>query len=262
MGGTEDSTEEENDPHADSTHVDSEHTKDVETRIEESKGSGKVNVTINFLKPRTTPSEKIQLFFTAALFVVGVIAACIYYGQLKVMRGQLDEMTTQQRDTEALLRARLVYTDPRMTPYDVHNRPVSKSSPNIVRWGVSPGWKDLANTGAQDVNSAYVLKFLPNKGRFNVREIQQECPPILKNAPIPGAPPIFRGEPVIVPGKSLPIGVAEAANISRKVIIFSFQANYRDIFNKKHLSYVCVWINVLDARNSQFSFVRLKNVST
>jgi hypothetical protein len=48
--------------------------------------------TTTTLPARTRPIELLQLGVNGLLFVIGVAAICIYGGQLKVMKGQLDQM--------------------------------------------------------------------------------------------------------------------------------------------------------------------------
>jgi hypothetical protein len=58
-----------------------------------------INVTVN-VPDRVKPTEILQVMVNAALAVIGVVALCIYWGQLNAMKGQLTEIQKQYPQLE------------------------------------------------------------------------------------------------------------------------------------------------------------------
>jgi hypothetical protein len=204
-------------------------------------------------------------------FFAAAIAAIIYGRQLsvmsdqqRIMQGQLKEATAARKDTEAQLRAFLKVTNPEMTPYDANGIWIKKDDPGITGWMVSPGWKNVGLSLAKHVRYGFDLKWQPEIGPETIEQLIGNCPdsPSLNDHPeFPGftvAPGAENG--FIAPQKSLPLWVAQAAQINQEVILFVINATYQDAFEDSpvHHAYACVGIFVNDPKKSAFSFVNLR----
>jgi hypothetical protein len=202
------------------------------------------------------PIEWVQVGINGGLAVIAIGALCIYHAQL-------NEMAAGRKNTEAQLRADVVSIDPVMWPMDAQNKQVTKDSPNIAGWSVSPGWKNVGSTPAINFKSGYAFSETPRDWSKDIHEIYKTCPARPKISST--ATRLSPNDPRVELGKNLPIDVAERAQNGKSAIFYEINATYADIFQKPgdplHHYYVCVLIEVHDAKKSDFSFLQVSRES-
>lgn len=77
-------------------------------------------------------------FLAGGLVFVGIVTAIIFWKQLKVMQGQLDEMQAQSAITRHQLRANLGLT--------IANYAINNSGGKTLAWLFTPVWKNSGGT--------------------------------------------------------------------------------------------------------------------
>jgi hypothetical protein len=206
---------------------------------------------------RLTNATVAIAFLTAAL--VAVAAAQFYTGegQLRVTQGQLDEMRNQRLATTAQMRANLRRENPTMTPIGEGGKMIGPAE-NLAGWEVSPNWKNVGSTNAQDFLGWFDIRaFDPSPGQ---RVTAADCPQLLEPSPSPGRLIVVPGIGVSHLAKPLRIGDVVKAKEGTKYILMWGHIEYKDIFpdTPVHHDDWCVAVIPNDLQRSVFSLPILR----
>ena len=188
--------------------------------------------------------------FTLALVIVGVVTGGIFWRQLNVMQGQLDEMRSQGELTKVQMMARLRRNQTQATVWNNNGA--------FAGWNINPVLENIGGTEAIDYEG--IWKMVPiNKG---LGLSAKDCPSPPTIPPGVGRTTEAPGRPFLLGADLLTPQQAELARDSKIAVFGVGTVEYRDIFPdtpQHHYSW-CELIVPNDLGGAgTFSFFRLKD---
>ena len=195
--------------------------------------------------------------FTIILVVVNVATAVVFWRQLNVMQGQLDEAKSATLISESQLRANLRHDATKLTPVSQDGRPNNATNRVLAAWSVNPVWTNVGGTSALDYRGWFDIKIAaPHPG---TPVSAADCPKPTPPEPLQEATSISPGGSTTHLAKIILLNDVMKARDNQVNILLYGHVEYRDIFEgtRMHHEDWCIAVLPNDPDNSVFSFLNL-----
>jgi hypothetical protein len=198
--------------------------------------------------------------FTAALVFVAIVTGVIFWRQLGVMQGQLDEAKKQRLITIAQTRANL-QRDVSVNAI-TQDKKLANAGESIGGFAISPYWTNVGSTDALDYRGWFDIRAFDIGPKVPRQITSKDCPPIVTPDPFPDGNVIIHGGRSIQLAKSLSFEDAAAAvgDKASKFTLMWGHVEYRDIYFPEtplHSDDWCVSVSPNDLQRGLFSFIIL-----